>query len=224
MGWNKEEEVERNPERETMCPSPRRFWEILKTECAGLLVVNALFVAVCIPVATIPAAVFALNRTVREALDDKPVRAGDFLRHFQERWGAAWGAFLLTAFPLSAAGYGARFYIGFAGENWLLYLPFMLCATVFIIVLLSSVYLYRLLANGRSLSRETVRLAVLLSIGRPMRAVLAAAWYWTPPLIGLLWFPLSLAFMLLVGFSIPCLLGNLVLRKVLILDEEIIEK
>ena len=32
------------------------------------------------------------------------------------------------------------------------------------------------------------------------------------------------AYLFLIGFSIPCLLGNLVLRKVLILDEEIIEK
>ena len=127
---------------------------------------------------------------------------------------------MLTVVPLVGAGYGARFYLSFAARNWLFYLPFMLCTTVFIMVLLSSVYLYRLLANGRRLSGETVRLAVMLGLGRPMRALLAAVWYYVPLTLGVLWFPLSWLYLVLAAFSIPCLLGNLVLRKVLILDEE----
>ena len=127
---------------------------------------------------------------------------------------------MLTALPLVGAGYGARFYLSFAARNWVFFLPFMLCTTVFIVTLLSSVYLYRLLANGRRLSGETVRLAVMLALGRPMRALLAAAWYYVPLTLGVLWFPLSWLYLVLAAFSIPCLLGNLVLRKVLILDEE----
>ena len=96
----------------------------------------------------------------------------------------------------------------------------MLCTTVFLLTLLSSVYLYRLLVNGRQLTRETVRLAVLLAAGRPLRAVLAAFWYYVPLAIGALWFPLSALYLFLLGFTLPCLLGNLVLRKVLILDKE----
>jgi len=41
-----------------------------------------------------------------------------------------------------------------------------------------------------------------------------------PLTLGVLWFPLSWLYLVLAAFSIPCLLGNLVLRKVLILDEE----
>lgn len=36
MEWN-EEKVELDPEEETMRSSPRRFWELLKAEGAGLL-------------------------------------------------------------------------------------------------------------------------------------------------------------------------------------------
>lgn len=215
-----EEKLERNPEEETMCPSPRRFWELLKTEGAGLLLVNVVFLLTCIPLVTIPAAILAMNREVRESLDDKPVRVSSYLSKLRKSWGTAWGAFLLTAAPLAGAGYGIRFYLSFAAGNWLFYLPFMLCSTVLITTLLASVYLYRLLANGRRLSGRTVRLAVMLGIGRPMRALLAAAWYYVPLLLGVLWLPISGLYLLLAGFTVPCLLGNLVLRKVLILDEE----
>ncbi len=219
MEWN-EEKVELDPEEETMRSSPRRFWELLKAEGAGLLLVNVVFVLTCVPLVTIPAAIFALNREVRESLDDKPVKVRGYLAKLRKNWGTAWGAFLLTALPLVGAGYGARFYLSFAARNWVFFLPFMLCTTVFIVTLLSSVYLYRLLANGRRLSGETVRLAVMLALGRPMRALLAAAWYYVPLTLGVLWFPLSWLYLVLAAFSIPCLLGNLVLRKVLILDEE----
>ena len=219
MEWN-EEKVERDPEEETMRSSPRRFWELLKAEGAGLLLVNVVFVLTCVPLVTIPAAIFALNWEVRGALDDKPVKVRGYLAKLRRNWGRAWGAFLLTAAPLAGAGYGALFYLSFAAGNWMFYLPFMLCTTVFIMALLLSVYLYRLLANGRQLSGETVRLAVMLGLGRPMRALLAAAWYYVPLTLAVLWFPLSWLYLVLAAFSFPCLLGNLVLRKVLILDEE----
>jgi len=78
MEWNGEK-VERDPEEETMRSSPRRFWELIKAEGAGLLLVNVVFVLTCIPLVTIPAAVFALNWEVREALDDKPVKVRGYL-------------------------------------------------------------------------------------------------------------------------------------------------
>lgn len=219
MEWN-DEQRERDPEAETMRSSPRRFWELVRTEGAGLLLVNVVFALTCVPLVTIPAAIFALNREVRESLDDKPVTVSGYLAKLRRNWGTAWGVFLLTALPLAGAGYGAWFYLSLAARNWLFYLPFMLCTTVFIMALLASVYLYRLLANGRRLSRETVRLSVMLGLGRPMRALLAAAWYYVPVMLGVLFFPFSWLFLILAAFSIPCLLGNLVLRKVLILDEE----
>ena len=61
MEWN-DEQRERDPEAETMRSSPRRFWELVRTEGAGLLLVNVVFVLTCVPLVTIPAAIFALNR------------------------------------------------------------------------------------------------------------------------------------------------------------------
>ena len=135
MEWN-EEKVELDPEEETMRSSPRRFWELLKAEGAGLLLVNVVFVLTCVPLVTIPAAILALNREVRESLDDKPVKVRGYLAKLRKNWGTAWGAFLLTALPLVGAGYGARFYLSFAARNWVFFLPFMLCTTVFIVTLL----------------------------------------------------------------------------------------
>ena len=213
----KEEELEEREEC-VLPSSPKRFWELVKTESGGLMTVNIAFVLSCLLVVTIPAAVLALHQVIRGMLEDKPGRIGDFFEAFRANWKRAYGAFLLTALPLAAGGCGMAVYFGFASKNPLFWLPFMLCSTVFILTLLASVYLYRLLVNGRRLHRETVRLAVLLAVGRPLRAVLAALWYYVPLGIAVLWFPLSALYLFLLGFSVPLLLGNLVLRKVPDLD------
>ncbi|MDE7243547.1 MAG: DUF624 domain-containing protein [Oscillospiraceae bacterium] len=216
-----EEEREEMEEREEslLQSSPKRFWELVKTESGGLMLVNIAFVLSCLLLVTIPPAVFALHQVIRGMLDDKPGRVRDFFAAFRANWKRAYGAFLLAALPMAAGVCGMAFYGRFAPGNPVFWLPFMLCSTVFILVLLSSVYLYRLLVNGRRLNRETVRLAVLLAAGRPGWALLAALWYYVPLIIGILWFPLSVLYLLLIAFSVPCLLGNLVLRKVLALDE-----
>ena len=91
----------------------------------------------------------------------------------------------------------------------------MLCSTIFLVTLLSSTYLYGLLADGRALSKGTLRLALVLGVGKPLRAVLAALLWYGPLLAALLWFPLSGAYLFLIGFSIPCLMGRLALAPVL---------
>ena len=124
-------------------------------------------------------------------------------------------AFLLTALPLAGAGYGMQFYLQFAGRNPVFYLPFTLCATIFLSALLASSYLWGLLADGRRLDRETVLLAVKLGLGKPLRAVLAAAGWYGPLAVSVLWFPLSGGYLMLMGFTLPCLLAQFFLRTVL---------
>ena len=117
--------------------------------------------------------------------------------------------------PLAGAGYGAGFYLRFASSNVVFYLPFMFCATIFLAALLAAGYLYGLLADGRPLGKETVLLAVKLGLGKPLRSILAAvSWYGTLA-AGLLWFPLSGIYLLLIGFSIPCFLWQFFIRTVL---------
>ena len=193
----------------------RRFFGLLLTESGALLKLNLLFLLTSAPLVTIPPAALALSRSVRGLLEDRPARASAYWAEFRRCWGPGWGAFLLTALPLFAAGYGMAFYLRFLGESWIAYVPFLMCSTVFLTSLLSTTYLWGLLARGRGLGRETVRLALTLGLGRPLRGALAAAAWYLPLAAAVLWFPFSLTYLLLLGFSVPCLLSHFYLRTVL---------
>lgn len=193
-----------------------RFLELLGPACAPLLKLNLIFLASCIPVVTIPPAVFAMNHVARRLVLDQPVRClRDYFAAFRQNLGRAYGVFALTAFPAVCAGYGVWFYLRLAMDNLLMLAPFMLCSTVFLMTLLASAYLYGLLCGGRKLDRETLRLALLLGAGRPLRTVLANIFYYVPLLAGILLFPLSGLYLVMIGFSVPCFVGNFFLRTVL---------
>lgn len=194
---------------------PARFLELAGKQYAGLLVVNVLFLLGCLPAVTIPLSLFAMNRVVRRMVLDQPVRcARDYWDSFRRDWRRAYLAFLLTALPLGLAGCGAWFYLGRAASNLLFLLPFLVCSTIFLVTLLAAGYLYGLLDSGKGV-REAVRLAVLLGVGRPLRAALAALSFIGLPVLAMLFFPLSVSYLLLAGFSLPCLLGNFYLRTVM---------
>ena len=143
----------------------RLFFWLLGGEAAGLLKLNLLFLLACLPVVTIPPAYHALHRLARRLVQGRGVRCWpQFWEIVRREWKTAWAAFLLTALPLAGAGYGMQFYLQFAGRNPVFYLPFTLCATIFLTALLASSYLWGLLADGRRLDRETVLLAVKLGL------------------------------------------------------------
>ena len=192
-----------------------RFVEILQLECVTLLKLNLLFLVSCLPVLTIPPALFAMHQVVRRMVLDQPVDCFYHYRTaFRRFWKVSYGAFLLTALPLVLAGYGAVFYLDRAADNPLLFLPFMLCSTVFLVTLLASTYLYGILSTGKPL-REAVRPAVLLGIAKPFRAGLAALCWYGLLVVAVLELPLSGIYLLFIGFSVPCLLGSFYLRTVL---------
>ena len=58
-------------------------------------------------------------------------------------------------------------------------------------------------------------LALVLSFGKPLRAAAAAAMGLGIVTVAVLAFPISLVFLVLVGFSVPCLLANFYIRKLL---------
>lgn len=170
---------DQGPEREELEKTgPRRFFGLLLTESGALLKLNLLFLLTSIPLVTIPPAALALSRVVRGLLDDKPGRAYAYWAEFKRCWAPGWGAFLLTAVPLFSSGYGMIFYMSYAGTSWIAFVPFVICTTVFLTVMQGTTYLWGLLALGRGLSLETVRLALALGLGKPLRGALAAAaWY-----------------------------------------------
>lgn len=195
---------------------PARFLELVGKQCAGLLLVNVLFILGCIPIVTVPLSLFAMNRVIRRMVLNQPVRClRDYWGAFQKDWKRAYLAFLLTALPLGCAGCGAWFYLGCASSNLLFLLPFLVCSTIFLVTLLASGYLYGLLDGGMRV-KEAMRSALLLGVAKPLRAALAALSYLGLPILSMLFFPLSMSYLFLLGFSLPCLLGNFYLRTVLV--------
>lgn len=199
---------EDRPERTGMT----RFLELLGPACAPLLKLNLLFLLACLPVATIPPALLAMHQVVRRLVRDQPVKClRDFFDAFRWNFVRSYGVFLAAALPMGCAGYGMWFYLRLAAGNPLMYLPFVFCSTVFLTALLASPYLYGLLSGGRGLG-ESLRLALLLGLGRPLRAVLADVVYYVPLAAGVLLFPLSGLYLVMIGFSLPCFVGNFFLR------------
>lgn len=194
---------------------PARFWELAKGELATVLIANLLFLAACIPVITIPPALFSLHLIMRKIVLGKPVSCvRDYFAAFKQGWRCAYGAFFLTAVPIGIAGYGAAFYLRRMSEYPVFIAPFALCTTVFLVTMLGSTYLYGLLCSGKSL-RDSIKPALMLGIAKPLRAVLAALCYYGMPLLAALFFPLSGLYLFLIGFSLPCLLGNFYIRTVI---------
>jgi len=198
-----------------------RFGQILSIECVTLVKLNLLFLVSCVPLVTIPPAVFAMNHVVRMMVLDQPVTClYHYKTAFKRHWKRGYAAFFLTAGPLVLSGCGAWFYLSRAAAgNALFFLPFMLCSTVFLLTLLASAYFYSLLTTERSV-RECLRLSLLLGAGRPFRAVLAALSVYGTLAAAVLGFPLSLLYLVLMGFSLPCLLGSFFVRTELKRFEE----
>ena len=189
-----------------------RLAQILSLECVTLVKLNLLFLASCVPLVTIPAAVFAMNQVVRMMVLDQPVT---LLYHyktaFKKDWARGTAAFFTVAAPLAFSGFGAWFYLSRAMARPVLLLPFMLCSTVFLLTLPASAYLYGLLTTERGF-RECLRLSLLLGAGRPLRGVLAALSVYGTLAAAVLEFPISGIYLILVGFSAPCLLGGFFIR------------
>ena len=192
-----------------------RVLELVSGQCGALLKANLLFLLGCIPVVTIPLSLYAMNRVMLRVVRDQPVKClREYWEAFRRDWKRGYLAFLLTAAPLGLAGCGMWFYLSRAALNLLFFLPFLVCSTVFLMTLLSSGYLYGLLDSGKR-GKEAVGLALVLGVARPLRSIPAALCCYGLPLLAVLLLPLSGLYLLLLGFSLPCLLGNFFLRTLL---------
>lgn len=194
---------------------PARLLQIIQLEAGTIFLLNLLFVASCIPVVTIPPAIFAMNQVIRKMMLDQPVLCFyDYRTAFRTWWKRAYGAFFITAVPLAASGFGAYFYLMQATKNLVMFLPFLVCTTILLVTLLSSGCFYGALGTGMK-PKAALRLALALGVGRPLRPVVAAVVGYGLLLFGILELPISLVYVLLLGFSAPCLLSNFFLRTLL---------
>jgi uncharacterized membrane protein YesL len=192
-----------------------RFFQILQIEYSSLVKLNLLFLLCCLPIVTIPPALFAMNYVVRRMVLDQPVDCVyHFRTAFRQNWKRSYAPFLLVVLVLLCSGGGALFYLRYAESNPLCFLPFVLCSTVFLVTLLASTYFYGLLVDGGSL-KEALRLSVLLGVGRPLRAIVAILIGYGLLVAGILAFPISIVYLVFIGFSLPCLLCGFYVRTVL---------
>lgn len=194
---------------------PRRLWQLLRDECSALLMLNLTFLLFCLPVVTIPPAIFALHQSCWLLVRG---RGGSGMPAFRAalrrgQLGKAWAAFGLVLPLLAVAGYGCWFYLRGAGQNILMLLPFAFCSLSVWVILLSAGYLYALLCAGRGFGRETMMQALGLAFLHPLRAAAAALCHYGLTLAAILLLPLSGAYLVLIGFSLPCLLGCLFEQK-----------
>lgn len=205
---------------------PRRLWQLLRDECTSLLMLNLTFLLFCLPVVTIPAAIRGLHQSCWLLVRGK---GGGGLPAFRAalrrgQLGKSWAAFGLTLPLLAVAGYGCWFYLRGAGQSVLMLLPFAFCSLSFWVLLLSAGYLYALLCAGRALGRETMIQALALAFLHPLRALASALCHYLLPLVTLLLLPLSGIYLVLIGFSLPCLIGCLfgqkAMDRLLGIDEE----
>ena len=193
----------------------RLFFTLLALNCGAVLKANLLFLLACVPVVTIPVGILAMNRVMYRIMMDLPVKCIQIYKEtFRQKWKQSYLAFLVTAFPLVCAGYGMWFYLKRIVSTPLFFLPFLVCSTIFLVMLLSSGCLYGLLAAGKNL-KEALRLALLLGITKPLRTVPAALCCYGLTLLAVLALPFSGMFLLLIGFSLPCMVGCFLLRIVL---------
>ena len=190
------------------------FFALLGRNCGTLLKVNLLFLLSCIPIVTIPLSLFALNQVVGRIVQDQPIKCLQIYGEtFQRKWKQSYFAFVLTAVPLICAGFGTWFYFRQVSSSPLFFFPFLVCSTIFLVTLLSSGYLYSLLDSGRNW-KETLRLSLLLGVATPQRTVPAAICGYGLLLLAVLFFPLSGLYLLLIGFSLPCMIGRFFLRTI----------
>lgn len=101
----------------------RRFAEILQLECVTLVKLNLLFILSSLPVATLPAALYAMQAVVRRMVLDQDV---DCLYHyrtaFTQGFKTAYPAFFLTAVPLACAACGVVSYLRLAASLSLIHI------------------------------------------------------------------------------------------------------
>ena len=156
-----------------------------------------------------------MNQVIRKMMLDRPVLCFyDYRTAFCRFWKQGYAAFFLVALPMGAAGFGAGFYLLRAGENLVMFVPFLVCSTIFLVTMLASGCLYGALGAGMRVG-PAIRLALTLGVGRPLRPLLAALVGYGLLLFGILQLPISLIYVLALGFSLPCLLGNFFLRTLL---------
>lgn len=205
------EDREDTPARE----APARLSEILTYDCFTLVRIGLLTFLVMVPLITIPPAYMAMNALVRQVLQGKVVRCRDFWPAFKAGFLRSYGAFFVAVLLPVLALACAVFYAGRVEEQPLLFALCVFSILIFALSVLAAPHLYPLTTAGVPLA-QAVRESVLLGCANPLRAFFATLIHNGLMLFGVAFLPLSIPYFLLGGLSVPCLIGQFLVRPVLL--------
>ena len=205
------EDREDTPARE----APARLSEILTYDCFTLVRIGLLTFLVMVPLITIPPAYMAMNALVRQVLQGKVVRCRDFWPAFKVGFLRSYGAFFVAVLLPVLALACAVFYAGRVEEQPLLFALCVFSILIFALSVLAAPHLYPLTTAGVPLA-QAVRESVLLGCANPLRAFFATLIHNGLMLFGVAFLPLSVPYFLLGGLSVPCLIGQFLVRPVLL--------
>lgn len=181
----------------------REFWELIK--------LNMVFLLCCLPIVTIGPALLAMNRVLRDMVQDRSL---DWWAAYRQNFHTGWkrGSLLSVCVygMLAGACVGTRFYFAMAARTPMFYLPFMFCATVAFLAISASAYVFGLPAE-MPLGR-TLKTALLLGLLYPIRTVAAIASVYVLQVMAVLTLPFSTAYLLFIGFSLTGFLAQFFTR------------
>lgn len=189
-----------------------RFCEILTLECRTVLKLNVLTLFASLPLVTLPAALCAMNAVIRKMMLDQPVECvQDFRAAFAAFWKQSYIVFLLGTFVPVSTAVISFFYARMVTSNLLYFVPCVLSLFTFVASALMSAYLYPLSATGLSVS-DMLRRSLILGIAKPLRALLCFVVNTGLQFLTICFFPLTLPYILLIGLTIPCFIGQFFVR------------
>lgn len=173
------------------------FFEILIREFWALIRLNLLFLLTCIPIVTIGAALGAMTKVTVRMVRDIPNDVWyDYWRGFRENWKAS-TVLGLTGSVLFGGGLLGLMLYPAGSALWLI------TAVALLILMMFWLYLYPLVTSTTLSLGACVRDAVLLAVLRFYYSLPVALLILGFVLLEILFFPLSIPAILLLGCSIP---------------------
>ena len=176
---------------------------------ADLIMLNLLTVLCCLPVVTVGAALTALNTAaIKIVRGEETAPVKDYFRAFRVNFkkGTILGLVFLLVFAVLIVDYLA------AGNAVSILRPVI--AAIALLVLMLGQYAFAMLARYENTLRGTLKNALLLSIGyfpRTLGMAVFAAALW---LLAIQFLRYGAPILFLFGFSLPCYVTILLLRKV----------
>lgn len=185
----------------------RLIWATIAREWWNLIFLNVLFLAFCLPLVTIPAALVAMFKVLSLMVEDEPVEVWrDFRETFMQRFWAASGTGIALGLSIAFALISAQQYLLAAADNLLFVMPFVLAAAVGILLSVFAIFTIYLVATQNLSWRDVAKCAAFATLMRPLPVVLALGVNFLIWLLHVVGYPSTVLMAVLFNFSLGALL------------------